>query len=174
VWSPDGEMIAYTIYYSANKIVLQVIPASGGKEIKILEAFDDIAWSPDGKELAVAFKNNQLSVISMASGKTRRIADLKDLGLTEVYGLKWSPDGKNIACVGYHTEKEQSGPIFIIPVEGGKATEVAADDKGWKYSLYWSPDSKWISYNSDGSVKTRPEGSMWEANLEEFLKKLLD
>ena len=138
-----------------------------------LEVFADIAWSPDSKEFAVAFKNNQLSVLSIASGKSRRIADLKNMDLSEVYALCWSPDGRNLACVGYHTEKEQSGPIFIIPVDGGKVTEIATDDQGWKGSLYWSPDSKWISYNSDGMVKTRPEGAMWEADLEEILEKLL-
>lgn len=168
-WSPDGKMIHY-IVQSGKENILHVRPASGGKEIMRLEAFDDFAWSPDGKELAVAFKNDQLSVISMSSGKTRRIADLKDMELTEVYDLLWSPDGRNLACVGYHAEKDQSGPIFIIPVEGGKATEVATDDNGWKYWVYWSPDSKWISYNSDGSVKVRPEGTMWEADFDQILK----
>lgn len=167
-WSPDGKMVQY-IVQSGKGNILHVRPASGGKEIMRLEAFDDFVWSPDSKELAVAFKNNQLSVISMASRKTRRIAYLKDMGLNEVYDLLWSPDGKNLACVGYHIEKGQSGPIFIIPVEGGKATEVATDDNGWKYWLYWSPDSKWISYNSDGMVKTRPEGAIWEAEVKELL-----
>ena len=169
-WSPDGKIVQYIIP-TGGKGILHLIPASGGKEIMRLEAFDDIAWSPDGKEIAVAFKNNQLSVISIVSGKTRRIADLKDMGLTEVYDLCWSPDGRNLACVGYHTEKEQSGPIFIIPVDGGKATEIATDDQGWKWSLYWSPDSKWISYNSDRMVKTRPEGTIWEVNVKELLSK---
>ena len=169
-WSPDGKMIYY-IVQSGEENILYVRPALGGKEIMKVEAFDDFAWSPDGKELAVVFKNDQLSVISIVSGKTRRIADLKDMGVTEVYDLCWSADGRNLAYVGYHTEKEQSGPIFIIPVEGGKATEVATDDNGWKYWVYWSPDSKWISYNSDGSVKVRPEGTMWEADFQEIVKK---
>jgi len=169
-WSPDGKMIYY-IVKSGEENILYVRPALGGKEIMKVEAFDDFAWSPDGKELAVVFKNDQLSVISIVSGKTRRIADLKDMGVTEVYDLCWSADGRNLAYVGFHTEKEQSGPIFIIPVEGGKATEVATDDNGWKYWVYWSPDSKWISYNSDGSVKVRPEGTMWEADFQEIVKK---
>ena len=57
---------------------------------------------------------------------------------------------------------------------GGKANEIATDDNSWKYSLDWSPDSKWISYSSDESVKTRPEGTMWEADFEEILEKLSD
>jgi len=167
-WSPDGKIVHY-IAPSAEGGILHLIPASRGKEIMKLEALDDFAWSPDGKELAVAFKNGELSVISIASGKTRLIADLEDMGLTDVHDLKWSPDGRSLACLGYHTKEHQSDPIFIIPVEGGKAREVATDDKGWKSYLYWSPDSKWISYNSDGMVKTRPEGAIWEVDVSELV-----
>jgi len=60
----------------------------------------------------------------------------------------------------------------MVPAEGGQVTELAADDDGWKDWLYPSPDGKWISYDSEGSVKTRPEGAIWEADLEEFLEKL--
>jgi len=169
-WSPDGRIVQY-IVPSGGKGILHLIPASGGKEIMRLEVFRGFAWSPDGKELAVAFKNNHLSVISIASGKTRWIADLKDMGLTGVHDLLWSPDGRNIAFIGNNMEKDQSDLILIIPVKGGKATEVSADDQGWKNSLYWSPDSKWISYNSDGLVKTRPEGTIWEVDVKELLSK---
>ena len=172
-WSPDGKIVEY-IVPSGGKGILHLIPASGGEEIMRLEAFFDFAWSPDSKELAVAFKNGQLSVISVASGKTRRIADFKDLGLTGGQSLLWSPDGRNLAFIGDHMEKDQSDLILIIPVDGGKATKVAADDQGSKNSLYWSPDSKWISYLSDELVKTRPEGAIWEADLEEILEKLLN
>ncbi len=44
-----------------------------------------------------------------------------------------------------------------------------ADDPGAKYYLWWSPDGKWISYQSDGFVKTRPEREMWEADVSELL-----
>lgn len=37
---------------------------------------------------------------------------------------------------------------------------------------YWSPDYKWVSYFSDENVKTRPEGVIWELDLEEALARL--
>jgi Tol biopolymer transport system component len=49
-------------------------------------------------------------------------------------------------------------------------TKIATDDDGAKYWLSWSPDGKWISYNSDGSVKVRPEGTLWEADFDEIVK----
>jgi len=57
-----------------------------------------------------------------------------------------------------------------VPARGGKWTELAAADLGDKYSLDWSPDGKWIAYNSDGEAKTRPEGIIWELQVDSFLK----
>jgi hypothetical protein len=64
--------------------------------------------------------------------------------------------------------------IFMVPANGGKITELVTDDPGEKYLLYPSPDGKWISYNSDGFVKTRSEGTIWEAEFEQILGKILD
>ncbi len=144
------------------------MPTSGGKATKI--ACRAWVWSPDSQELAVVL-NDLISIVPVEGGKTRRIADLKDLGLAEVYHLCWSPDGRNIACVADHIGKGQSRSIFVIPVEGGKATMLVSNDTSWKLWLSWSPDSKWISYDSEGPVKVRLEGTMWEADFEEILKK---
>ncbi len=59
----------------------------------------------------------------------------------------------------------------MVSTEGGKVTELAADADGWKDWLYPSPDGKWISYDCEGEVKTRSEGTMWEADFEEIVKK---
>lgn len=49
--------------------------------------------------------------------------------------------------------------------------QLAADNDGYMNLLYPSPDGKWISYDSEGSVKTRPEGSIWEVNLADLLRR---
>ena len=170
-WSPDGRMINYMASSGGGTRIFYFRPASGGKATKIPGADRTSAWSPDSKKLAIQ-SEGMISVVSVADGETQQIAKLKDLGLDEVFTLCWSPDGKYIACVGNHIEKGDSGPIFVIPVEGGKATTLVTDDNSMKYRLFWSPDGKWISYNSDGPVKTRPEGTMWEADFEEILKKV--
>jgi hypothetical protein len=36
-------------------------------------------------------------------------------------------------------------------------------------AIAWSPDRKWISYNCDGMVKSRPEGAIWKADVSELL-----
>ena len=51
---------------------------------------------------------------------------------------------------------------------------LANDDDGFKWGPSWSPDNKWIAYASEGFVKMRPEGEIWEAGFEEILGKLSD
>ena len=110
--------------------------------------------------------------IPIAGGESRRIADLKELGVDITLGLCWSPDRKNLAFVSKTAGKPDL--IFLVSAEGGNANTLGADDLGDKDLLYWSPDGKWISYASDEFVKARPEGSLWEADFEQILEKLLD
>jgi len=167
-WSPDGRMISYV---AGGERSFYVRLASGGQATKIPGADRTSAWSPDSKSLVIQ-SEGMISVVSVADGENQQIAKLKDLGLERVFYFSWSPDGKRIACVGQHIEKGDAGPIFIIPAEGGEATTLATNDTSCKYLLHWSPDGRWISYNSEGSVKVRPEGTMWEADFDKILTKI--
>jgi len=166
-WSPDGSMINYI---AGGMRIFYVRPASGGKATKIPGADRTSTWSPDSKKLVIQ-SEGMISVVSVADGGTQQIAKMKDLSLERIFYFSWSPDGKYIACVGKHIEKGDAGSIFIIPIEGGKATTLVNNDTSYKYLLHWSPDGRWISYNSEGPVKVRPEGTMWAADFEEILKK---
>jgi len=166
-WSPDGRMISYV---AGSERSFYVRPVSGGQATKIPGADRTSAWSPDSKKLVIQSEGT-ISVVSVADKETQQIAKLKDLGLERVFYFSWSPDGKRIACVGQHVEKGDAGPIFIIPIEGGEFTTLATNDTSYKYLLHWSPDGRWISYNSEGPVKMRPEGTMWEVDFDEILTK---
>lgn len=170
LWSPDGEMIAYEAYHSEKEKPLKVISVSSGEMTKILDisgGYATYAWSPGGKELTVV-SEGLISAIPIAGGRIRQVVDLKNLAVDGAFGLCWSPDGQHLAFIGYRTANV-SHHIFMVTAEGGEATELATDDNGEKYCLYWSPDGKWLSYNSDGFIKTRPGGIIWEADVSELL-----
>lgn len=170
VWSPDSRMIAYTVRYDekgGDVQSLHIIPASGGKSKKLLDRSrkELFAWSPDGKELAF-ISNGKLSAVSIKSGKEREIIDLLNEGFADWFtGLCWLPDGRHFAFVGQGGNK-----IFLISEKDGKVTELAADDEGGKDWLYPSPDGKWISFGSEGFVKTRSQATIWEVEVEELIK----
>jgi len=172
-WSPDGKMVNYSAPSNKNKSVLYVVTASGNKIIKKVDDCSICAWSPNNKEFATS-SNEVISIIPITGGVTKQIVNLKDLGLDRVFDLSWSPDGKKIAFIGDYTEKDEASPIFVISAKGGKVNELAVDDLGWKFSLDWSQDGKWISYTTEAVFKTRPEGTMWEVDFEEVLEKLSD
>ena len=171
VWAPHGEMIAYLAETKRGEQSLRTVPVSGGEPRTVLDPCYHYryAWSPDGKKL-VAESKGVISVITFPDGELRPVIEFGREGLERALGFSWLPDGKRFAFIG---QKGREGPvrIYVVPAEGGKIAELAADDDNWKDWLYPSPDGKWISYDSEGTVKTRPEGSIWEVNVEDLLKE---
>lgn len=173
-WSPDGKMIAYTLHL-AGKEILQVISVSGGEVTKISDTLDNrqYVWSPDGKELAIV-SEDLIFAIPLAGGKNRQILDLRDLNLDDAWGLCWSPDRQHLAFISVKEKDKFDHRIFVVHTEGGEVTELAVDDHGEIWWLYWSPDGKWLSYHSDGDIKARPEEVFWEVNIDELVGKSSD
>ena len=165
-WSADGEKIAYVVKEKGY----WVIPAAGGEPKQIAEeAFFDgeaCSWSPDAKKIAFADKAH-ISIIDVTNGEVKHIVDTEKLGAGDIFSIRWSPDGKNLAFLSAGYAKYD---LWVVPAIGGSPTKLATDDPGWKYWLYWSPDGKKLSYNSDKYVKLRT-GAIWEADFEEIVKK---
>ncbi|HUV66200.1 MAG TPA: tetratricopeptide repeat protein [Sedimentisphaerales bacterium] len=184
-WSPDGKMIAYGISYSEKEQALRVISVSGSETTKILDIPGDydFAWSPDGKALALIrsapgfgqkgasfFRSEgMISAISIPDGKIRQILELKEQPMDQAWGMCWSPGGRNLGFVGWKAAGDPWYQILIVSEETGKVTGIAPDDGAYD-CISWSPDGKWISYDSAGSVKVRPEATMWEADFDQIVK----
>lgn len=178
LWSPDSKMIAFYASLPTGHS-LQVIPASGG-EAKTVTQFDlpgggvglygrfgPAAWSPDGRALTVA-KQRQISSMSISDGQSQPLVNATDIGTGRMDHLRWSPDGKTLA---FRAKKagESGSQLFLFHSRDGHVTKVA---KVVGY-YFWSPDSKWISYPVGSRfAKTRPEGVLWEMDVEEALAKL--
>src|SRR5258708_6111662 len=62
-----------------------------------------LGFSPDGKSLAAAGKDDTLRIWDVASGQEKRRAKTALDKLGHVQGIAWSPDGKTIATTARDT-----------------------------------------------------------------------
>jgi len=95
-WAPDGNSIAFF----SNDNSIRFIPVEGGKsrlitEVDSVNSQFELAWSPDGKELAYT---DQGKIWIYTNGKSKEVKT----GVTgHATKLGWSPDGKKIAFTAY-------------------------------------------------------------------------
>lgn len=61
----------------------------------------------------------------------------------------FSPDSKELCYVSNHDEHPEASTnadLFLVPVTGGKAVNITADNKAWDGWPVYSPDGKYIAY----------------------------
>lgn len=105
-----------------------------------LEAFP--SWSADGKWIAYASNQNGSLEIwkkPAAGGKELPLTATPDINETQP---AWSPSDTTIAFAS------DKGGIFLIPSNGGKATQLTTFGANPK----WSPDGKRIAFDWQGSL----------------------
>ena len=104
--------------------------------------------SPDGKRAVYvvthvdAEKEEEyaaLWLLSLDSGESRPLTNR--LGRDQ--SPEWSPDGKKIAFISDRNEKMQ---IYIIPLDGGEASQLTELEQGVSGGVAWSPDGLWIAF----------------------------
>jgi Tol biopolymer transport system component len=133
-WSPDGRWIAF---FTRDK-TLNLIPAEGGDSRVVTDlrridslavpsvgglAFSEVAWSPDGRELAFSF-DERLWTVGVGGGAVTEVRTVLT-GVRAIY-LDWSPDGRTIAFTVSQGGDEELWLMedFIHLVKAASAQEV--------------------------------------------------
>jgi Tol biopolymer transport system component len=177
-WSPNGQMIAYVQHEDAP-LSLRVVAASGGQaktlnipagaESHLTKGTGEYIWSRDGKE--VLFTTGRgISAVNVATGKTRQVVDLTELGEGYARTLRWPP-GKDYLCFLWTSEAQEDGLSTLYRVRPQSRTlEKIADGILVGYS--WSPDGRKVAYDTLTFSKNRPEGLLREFDLEAKLAAL--
>jgi WD40 repeat protein len=175
-FSPDEKTIASTWRivkngnYRAPENVIIFFDINTGEELKSLNGFDPIAFSPDSLMLASgATRDNILVIWDIASGETLPLS----LGLVPIIrprtpykkSLVFSPDGSMIAIL--------SDKVILRDISTGKRTKTL--ESGFDPSLHFmfsdntgalgefSPDgtilaSTWLVATSDNKFRRQPKG----------------
>ena len=178
--SPDGSTVAYG--YVRNNPGIFTVPMTGGESTVLVDSRSAAApqWSPDGSVIAYIDEKG-LYVVDAEGGEPREIAHLYGW---DSWTVRWSPDGKYIAALGYR-DPEMHG-VFVVPAEGGEPRMLTAgEENNYIQQLEWHPDSQRIAYTGQGTriaylddrpttlLVNRPDGydyiGVWHPNGRRFI-----
>jgi len=146
--SPNGELAIYPIGGDKDGRIRRTSAArvslAGGTPREVLSDVQEVEWAPDGEGFAVVRRSTQNTTLEFPLGNV----------LVSVFGgignVRFSPDGKTIACWVHPQVGDTRGKVVTIPV-GGTArdlTPIWSDALG----LAWRPDGKeiWFTATREG------------------------
>ena len=174
-WSPDGTKIAYTErareYFAGKLKVVNFDPVSGrtqGEPVEIYAAkqdrggawvVDKVVWSPDGKTLAMVLQDtgwDKVYLLSAKGGPPKQLTQGAWEDLTPVY----SPDGKSLAVISNRNSLEERH-VWIVPVDGSAARQLADLPIGVEANPQWSPDGTKIYFLRSSPLDSQ---NLWVAS----------
>lgn len=124
--------------------------------------YNDPAWSPDSKWLAVLTGGEQpdIALVNIENGETRVLAANPAL---DIYPA-WSPEGNGLAFV---SDREGNEEIYLISPDGTGIVNLT-NNPGNDFNPVWSPSGRYIAFlstrdglfslyvmNADGSNQTK-------------------
>jgi len=170
---------------------VQLLPMQGGEARRLTLLKNGVtafAWSPDGSRLicvsrtgpperptdtrhyfASFYKFNgrsffdtmrsHLWVVTAATSEAKQITSGDQRNDLDP---QWSPDGKRIAFVSEHTDREPGAvdDIYVVAAAGGEPAPIAEQHEGDR-SPRWSPDGKSIAYLASSKADESP--TIWIA-----------
>lgn len=157
-WSPDGSHIAFRRHTPESDAVY-LIPSLSGPERKLADLFsrqlgsraggDGLAFSSDGKFLAVPDKTSQgepfsIALISTETGDNRKITSPPG-GSVGDNTPAFSPDGSQLAFSRMSSPGVED--IYLTPSDGGEAKRLTFDNRDVT-DLNWTADGREIVFIS--------------------------
>jgi serine/threonine protein kinase len=140
--SPDGKTVAFASDRDGrSKIWLKHL--GGGSEVPLTAGSDDNPrFSPDGSTILFSRTDGlrtSLYRVGILGGETHKIID-------DVTTADFSPDGRRIAFLRWHSERAHvSSTVGIVAVDGSGAKEIADSDALRLDFPRWSPDGLHIA-----------------------------
>jgi WD40 repeat protein len=150
--SPDGKVLACN--FDLSDILLYEVAT--GKELAALKQRGDLstlAFSPDGRHLAVRDVVGQLNIWDWAAAKAVHRRNLaQQIIIEEARTLAWSPDGKLLATIHIAEDANnmlQSSIKLLDAVTAQEVRAIAAVKDSAVTAVVFAPDSKLLAFTTD-------------------------
>jgi Tol biopolymer transport system component len=164
-FSPDGRYIAYGYWKDSSQYDISVISSDGSRDVPLVQSPADdrpLGWMPDGKSILFSSdrsKTIDIWMIPVADGKPQGSPELVKRGLGRVQSLGFTRSGSF-----YYSPNEEARDIYIATLapETGKlsSSPVLAKTRftGSNTKPDWSPDGRYLVYNSFSASAEDPAG----------------
>src|ERR1700757_1137446 len=154
MWGPDNKI--YFISDRDNRMNLFVIDLAT-KETKQLTHFTDfdIKFPSIGKDSTVFEQAGYFCRYDLATGQAApvpiAIKEDFDSGHGGLVDASKHLESVNLAPDGERTVVVARGDLFSVPARNGTARNLSKTSGTHERDAVWSPDGKWIAYNSDAT-----------------------
>lgn len=170
-FSPDGSWIVFEEDISGTETTqvssLWKVRSDGSNLTKLVDAGSSKTdnrqpnWSPKGDSIVFQQRqqgsdNWQLFTISPDGNNLRQITQ----GTAESTDATWSPDGKQLVYSSNYGGLPEAN-VFVIAADGGKPRRVTTAPSNYDGAPSWSPDGKWISFESYNGADKESPASLW-------------
>ena len=165
-WTHDGQWL---IVNGAGGLFR--IRATGGDPIPvdlggIPPINNDHVLSPDGSTAYVSSEDGHLYAVALTGGHPRRVSNDHDAFTYYLHGV--SPDGATLAYIGM--DKLSDGGlrtnVYVIPSVGGQ-DEQLTDDESPDDGSEFSPDGRWIYFNSERASELAGHAQLFRISTED-------
>jgi Tol biopolymer transport system component len=173
--SPQGDRIAFLsdrndyfdIYIMSaldGEIQKRVVKGERTKNFEELHLLTPgIAWSPDGKKLALAVKAGERDAIMIIDVESEKI-DKLSFDLDGISTVSWSPDGKTLAFAGSKTPQSD---IYLYNFDT-KQTVNLTDDIFSDADPVFSPNDSVLYFSSDRENMVSPDSVPADFRISDF------
>lgn len=162
-FSPDGARLAFHSSREGGGIYL--MDRDGGNVTRLSTDGHNPAWSPDGREIAIAddrvfdyegrnHSHSRLSIVNVQTGARRVLTE------TDAVQPDWSPHGHRLAYWGVHQGGRRD--IWTVAARGGEPVAVT-DDQAVDWNPIWARDGRHLYFlsNRGGSM------NLWRVRVDE-------
>ncbi|MGH7135289.1 MAG: TolB family protein, partial [Pirellulales bacterium] len=148
-FSPDDSQILFFLPNPAGSLKkgIWVMNADGSGREWLSEG-ERPRWSPDGDKIVYTSSHEGFASIYILDTLTLERTRVLDRGYYEIIGATWSPDGKELALIGYkggRQDKGGKGELAVVTATANQPPRTLYQSSvGWQPD--WSPDGKTLLF----------------------------